>query len=133
MAETIQCSNCGAILHEDDLFCGECSAPRAPSTTSVDLLDEPQADLLPGPPPPRRPDPERGWFVAAAVLGTIGVLLCVLGILAFVLVGIIPAEGVPQTEGWLISATCCLLPIGGAGAVAGVAALVIWWARLRNR
>ncbi len=132
MAETIQCSNCGAILHEDDLFCGECSAPRAPSTAPVDVPDEPQANVPPSP-PARRSDPERAWLVAAAVLGTIAVLLCVLGILAFVLIGIIPAEDVTQTEGWLISATCCLLPIGGAGAVAGIAALVIWWSRLRNR
>jgi len=71
--------------------------------------------------------------VASAVLGTIGALLCVLGIIAFVFIGIIPAEDVTPTEGWLISALCCLLPIGGAGAVAGVAALVIWWSQLRNR
>ncbi len=133
MAETVQCSNCGAILHEDDIFCGECSAPRAPSTAPVDVPDEPQANVPPSPPPARRSDPERGWLVAAAVLGTIAVLFCVLGILATVLFGIAPAEDVTPAEQWLMSAICCLLPIGGVGAVAGVAALVIWWSRLRNR
>jgi hypothetical protein len=135
MAETIQCSNCGAVLHEDDLFCGECSAPRPPATMQVEVLDEPQVNEIPGsePGPARRPDPERKWRVAATVLVAIAAVLCVLGIIATVLFGLIPGEDLTPAENWIISATCCLLPIGGVGAIAGVAALVIWWTQLRDR
>lgn len=133
MPETIQCSNCGAILQESDLFCGECSAPRPPSTADVDILDKPPANVPPVPAPARRSDPERGWRVAAAVLGSIAALLCVLAIIATVLFGMIPAEDLTTTENWIISSVCCLVPIGGVGAVAGVAALVIWLTQLRNR
>ena len=69
----------------------------------------------------------------AAVLGVIGAILCLLGFAVFLLFGLTDTESVTEAENWLFSATCCLLPIAGAGTTLAVAGLVIWWAKLRKR
>jgi hypothetical protein len=71
--------------------------------------------------------------VIAAVLGVLGPILCLLGFAVFLLFGLTDTESVTETENWLLSAICCLLPLAGAGIVIAVAGLVIWWARLRKR
>jgi hypothetical protein len=141
MTGPIQCINCGAVLLKEDIFCGECGAPR-PSETSpaeaiaephTEVMEEPRPDPLPEPRPVRRPDSDTIWRVAAAVLGIVGVLVCLLGLAAFLLFGLIEAEDMTPAENWLLSTICCLLPIAGTGVAMAVAGLVIWWAKLRNR
>ena len=51
MADALECSNCGAILTREDLFCGECGAPRPSSPVGTELV-------TPDAPPPRVPEPE---------------------------------------------------------------------------
>ena len=133
MTGPIQCINCGAVLLKEDIFCGECGAPRPSETSPAEGMEEPQADPLPEPGPVRRPDPDTIWRVAAAVLGIVGVLVCLLGLAAFLLFGLIEAEDMTPAENWLLSTICCLLPIAGTGIAMAVAGLVIWWAKLRNR
>jgi len=133
MTGPIQCINCGAVLLKEDIFCGECGAPRPSETSPAEGMEEPQADPLPEPRPVRRPDSDTIWRVAAAVLGIVGVLVCLLGLAAFLLFGLIEAEDMTPAENWLLSTICCLLPIAGTGVAMAVAGLVIWWAKLRNR
>jgi hypothetical protein len=96
-------------------------------------LDEPEASPPPEPRPGDQAESDTAWRVAAAVLGIVGVLVCLLGLASFLLFGIIEAEDVTPAENWLISAICCLLPIAGTGVALAAAGLVIWWTRLRNR
>ena len=96
-------------------------------------MEEPQADAAPEAPPVQQPGSDTVWRVAAAVLGIVGVLVCLLGLAVFLLFGLIEAEDMTPAENWLISAICCLLPIAGTGVAIAVAGLVIWWAKLRNR
>ena len=133
MTGPIQCINCGAVLLKEDIFCGECGAPRPSETSPAEDMEEPQADPLPEPRPVRRPDPDTIWRVAAAVLGIVGVLVCLLGLAVFLLFGLTEAEDMTPAENWLLSTLCCLLPIAGTGVAMAVAGLVIWWAKLRNR
>ena len=133
MTGPIQCDNCGAILLEEDAFCGECGAPRPSETSPAEVMEEPQANPLPDTRPARGPDSDTVWRVAAAVLGIVGALVCLLGLAVFLLFGLIETEEMTQAVNWLFSTICCLLPIAGTGVAMAIAGLVIWWARLRNR
>ena len=132
MSQPIQCDNCGAVLLKDDIYCGECGAPRPTVVASAEAVHEPEAS------PPQElgagdeTKSDTAWRVAAAVLGIVGILVCLLGLAAFLLFGLMEAEDVTPAENWLISAICCLLPIAGTGVAMAIAGLVIWWARLRN-
>ena len=131
MADILQCSNCGAIMGPDDDFCAECGAPRPPKPTASESSPAPDA-----PPPalPARPadESEVRWRVAMVVLLLLGVLACVVGLVAFVLFALIESEGYTTAENWLFSALCCLLPIGGSGAIMGIVGATIWYSRLRK-
>ncbi|MFN2185584.1 MAG: hypothetical protein ACK2UU_16460, partial [Anaerolineae bacterium] len=116
MTRPIQCDNCGAVLLEEDIFCGECGAPRPSVIASAEPIDRPPAQASATAPPVRKSDSDTVWRVVAAILGVVGALLCLLGFAAFLLFGLIDSEGVSQAENWLISTICCLLPIAGTGA-----------------
>jgi hypothetical protein len=133
LTRPIQCDNCGAVLLEEDIFCGECGAPRPSVIPSVERIEGPQARAQIAAPPVRRSDSDTVWRVVAAILGIIGALLCLLGFAVFLLFGLIESEGVTQAENWLISTICCLLPIAGTGTTFALGGLVVWWARLRKR
>jgi hypothetical protein len=141
MTQPIQCDNCGAILLDDDIYCGECGAPRPTVLAPAEVVEDAQAHATgePQPSPLEEPRPAEGtdsdtvWRVAAAVLGVVGVLVCLLGVVAFLLFGLIEAEDMTPAENWLLSTICCLLPIAGTGLAIAIAGLVIWWAKLRNR
>ena len=132
MSQPIQCANCGAVLLEDDVYCGECGAPRPAVVARAEAVDEPETSLPPELGSGDKTESDTAWRVAAAVLGIVGVLVCLLGLVAFLLFGLIEAEDMTPAENWLISALCCLFPIAGTGMAIAVAGLVIWWTRLRN-
>ncbi|NIV31606.1 MAG: hypothetical protein GWN58_19605, partial [Anaerolineae bacterium] len=121
--------------------CGECGAPRPTVLAPAEVVEDAQTGATgepqPSPLPEHRPaggtDSDTVWRVAAAVLGVVGVLVCLLGVVAFLLFGLIEAEDMTPAENWLLSTICCLLPIAGTGVAIAVAGLVIWWAKLRNR
>jgi hypothetical protein len=134
MAQPIQCENCGAILLKEDVFCGECGAPRP----SVAPPSEPVGATPPvAPLPPRPASPPSssgtGWRVVVIVLGILAAILCLLGLVTFLLFGLTESDVASPTENWLYATFCCLLPIAGTGGVMAVAGLGIWWIRLRNR
>lgn len=144
MSEVLECSNCGAVLLEADLFCGECGAPRPavapppkPSTADQTATKSATAapEVLPSPSfEPARPTPRQGpWHIMVIALSVLSVLLCVVGVVAFLLLGLTESEVTSPQENWLYSTICCLVPIAGTGVVVGLAALGIWLVRLRNR
>ena len=141
MTQPIQCDNCGAILLDEDIYCGECGAPRPTVLAPAEVVEDTQTDAIGEPQPSPLPEPrsadgassETVWRVVAAVLGVVGILVCLLGVVAFLLFGLMEAEDMTPAENWLLSTICCLLPIAGTGVVIAVAGLVIWWAKLRNR
>ena len=132
MSQPIQCDNCGAVLLDEDTYCGECGAPRPTVIAPAEVVDEPESSPAPAARPADRTNTDTAWRVAAAVLGILGILVCLLGFAAFLLFGLIEGEDMTPAENWLFSAICCLLPIAGTGVTLAVAGLVIWWARLRN-
>jgi hypothetical protein len=152
MAGTIQCENCGALLLEEDVFCGECGAPIATileePTTSETAAQSPAGPAMPmaGGEVAQVAAPESlgdaeaqptstsvsGWRVAVIALIAFGALACISGILAFLVFGLIGGETTTATEDWLFATMCCLLPIGGVGAVLVAAGGLVWYLRLRD-
>lgn len=135
MAESIQCDSCGAVLLEEDVFCGECGVPRPLASPPPEpTATVPPATLPVTPPPPGRSRPSTDfWRIGVIVLGIAGASLCLLGIAAFLLFGLTEGGDVTPAENWVYSTFCCLLPIAGTGAILIAAGLGIWWIRLRNR
>jgi hypothetical protein len=143
MARHEQCEYCGAVLLPEDEFCGECGAPR-PEATSPVPPDARPTDFSPADRPETAPEPVNlagarpsaggttGWRAAFVVLLVVGCLICLFGILVFLLFGLTEADGWTTGENWAFSAFCCLLPIGGAGLVLLMAGAGIWYARLRK-
>jgi hypothetical protein len=135
MAEPIQCDNCGAVLLEEDTFCGECGAPRPSLIPGPETVEpEPPAPEVPQARPAAPVDArQRRWRVMIIILSILAAILCLAGISAFLLFGLAETEGVTTEENWLYATFCCLLPFAGAGAILAIAGLGIWFTRLRNR
>jgi hypothetical protein len=141
MADPVQCDECGAILAEDDLFCGECGAVRPPGTeVSQPAVDAP-ALAPPAPPPapsPVAPSPValspvaryRALFIVLIVLG---IVTCILALISFLVVGALPSDVTTPQEAWLLSGICCLLPVGVAGLGLLIAGVVVWRKLLRDQ
>jgi hypothetical protein len=166
MADQTQCDNCGALLSAEDLFCGECGAPRLVVAAAAEIVAleasaptentrlpellageaEPQP-VAPGaaapgsgpgagisqPPAAASSASGEGWRVVAVLLLGVGVLACLGGLAGFLLVGLIGGETTTALENWLIGALCCLLPVGGAGAILAAVGGTLWYIRLRSR
>jgi hypothetical protein len=123
MGDSVQCDECGAILAEDDLFCGECGAVRPPGTeVSQPVPNAP----LPAPSPVAR---YRALFIVLIVLG---IVTCILALISFLVVGALPSDVTTPQEDWLLSGICCLLPLGVAGLGLLIAGVVVWRKLLRN-
>jgi hypothetical protein len=145
MTEIIQCENCGAALAPEDTFCGECGAPRPASGGAAEPAkpDQPAAPQVAPSPPPFVPaalpaahpiaSAQKGWRAAFITLVVLGAITCVVGLAAFLIFGSIPGENMTPQEDWLYSAVCCLLPIGGIGALLVVIGGVIWYTRVRKQ
>lgn len=136
MTAVAQCDNCGAVLTKDDLFCGECGAPRPVSSEGEEASpgSSPTPDPVTSPPLPSPPSaaPTTGWRVATVLLVVLGVLVCLAALLTFLFAGTLEYESMTGLENWLFSALCCLLPIGGAGAILLAVGVVMWYTRLRQ-
>lgn len=134
MAAVTQCDNCGAVLAKEDLFCGECGAPR-PHPGEVEE-PSPGAPTTPATAPPLPTPssgvPQTGWRVTAVVLVVLGLITCMVGVLAFLFAGSLEYESLTGLENWLVSALMCLLPIGGAGVFLLAISGIIWYTRLRQ-
>lgn len=155
MADLIQCENCGAVLAKEDVFCGECGAPRLQEPEPVEptagrpLVDQPPvgpepssavASALDASPSPSTAAlqgtsgaADARWRVATIVLVGLGILACLAGLLGFLLVGSIGGDTTTKQEDWLIGALCCLLPVGGAGVILAAAGVAAWYTRLRSQ
>jgi hypothetical protein len=143
MAELTQCESCGAVLAKEDIFCGECGAPNPSLEGALDAANierpvAPPPDVSPSsepvPPAPARPDSSRArWRAASIALVVLGTIACVAGLAAFLVFGLMEGENTTPAEDWLFSALCCLLPIGGTGAILAISGVGVWFARLRNR
>lgn len=148
-----QCDSCGAVLLKEDLFCGECGAPRplpvevtTPAVAETPVaVEEPVTPVKPASPWPPKPPPvplppkrrsessEAGWRVAVIALAVMGVIACLGGLISFLIFGSIGGDTTTPTENWLFATILCLLPIGGPGAILLIASLVIRNKRLKNR
>jgi hypothetical protein len=145
MAEVTQCPNCGAVFVKEDIFCGECGAPRPSLEELGEPVASPPAEPIAGPEPPLPPlippttsdaripsSAKAGWRAAFIVLVVLGAIACVVGLAAFLVFGSMPSEATTPQEDWLYSAICCLLPIGGTGGLLLIAGLAIWYTRVRR-
>jgi len=148
MAEVMQCANCGAALAEEDVFCGECGAPRpvAAEQPQAPVVEEQAATSpawespvsrvpsgsAPAPSQPSGPVDPR-WRTAFVILVAVGAFACLAGLVGFLLVGLVGGENTTPEENWIISTLCCLVPLGGSGAILAAAGAAIWYTRLRNR
>jgi hypothetical protein len=71
--------------------------------------------------------------MAFIILVVLAVIACLAGIVAFLIFGSMEGEAATPAEDWLFSAICCLLPIGGTGALLGGIGGIIWYTRLREQ
>lgn len=134
MPGQIQCTNCGAWLQEEDLFCGECGTPRPQGATTARSASMAARPAVPSARPAvqsARP-PEAGWRVAAIVLGSLGLICCLLGLSSVLLFGLTPSEGYPSSQNWLYATFLCLVPIGGIGLLLAIAAAIIWRTQVKS-
>jgi hypothetical protein len=76
---------------------------------------------------------EARWRVATIVLVGLGILACLAGLISFLIVGSVGGDTTTQQEDWLIGALCCLLPVGGTGAILAAAGAAVWYTRLRSQ
>jgi hypothetical protein len=75
---------------------------------------------------------ESAWRFGFYILLILGVLTCVAALLFFFVLGLSESDVATPGENWLYSALCCLVPVGGTGALLLLAGLSIWYARLRE-
>ena len=144
MDNSLHCENCGAVLSEEDAFCGECGAPRPSRATGLDQPPPmPTAQAAPAAPvvtPPRpltAPAPGRGispqWRRAASILALLAVVaavaLCSFGVvLAFFAPD--PELGQTGTQDMIVgSMITCICP----GTIALFTALALWTRVVRRR
>jgi hypothetical protein len=76
---------------------------------------------------------ETRWRIAAIVLVGLGLLACLAGLVGFLLVGLIGGDTTTKQEDWLFGTLCCLLPVGGAGAILVALGAAAWYTRLRSQ
>lgn len=144
MTDHHQCDNCGAILAEDDLFCGECGAPQPAAQSTPEAA---QPGPAPTAAPGSEPVPEAASSAAPAkstrtprqfrTAGIIAVtlalaaaaLLCAMGLFTTFLVPD-SETGLTATQDMLIfSGLCCFCP----GALAVIVAVVVWVLVIRRK
>lgn len=134
MDDLEQCKVCGAVLAEDDLFCGECGTLRSPVAEVPETAEESPVPEPSAPPEaPSSVSPVARWRAAFIVLIVLGIVGCILALVAFLVVGASPSEATTPQEDWILSALCCLLPIGGAGAFLITMGALIWYRFLKER
>ncbi len=144
MTDQHQCDNCGAILAEDDLFCGECGAPQPAAQPTPEAAEPgPAPSAVPGSEPvpeavspatPAKSARTPGQFRTAGIIAvTLAVsaaaLLCAMGLFVAFLV---PdgETGLTATQDMLIfSGLCCFCP----GALAVIVAVVVWVLVIRRK
>jgi hypothetical protein len=144
MDNSLHCENCGAVLGEEDAFCGECGAPRPAPATGLDrppsvpiVQAAPSAPVSAHAGPPPAPAPGSGvspqWRRAASILALLAaiaaVVLCSFGvILAFFAPD--PEFGQAGTQDMMVgSMITCICP----GTVALFSALALWTRVVRRR
>jgi hypothetical protein len=76
---------------------------------------------------------QTGWRVAFIALVLLGALACLAGLVAFLLMGLTESDVTTPQEDWLYATLCCLLPIGGTGAILVITGVAIWFRQLRQR
>jgi len=140
MPENIQCSYCGALMNGEDLFCGECGAPRlslpatpraaSPAAPTSAPPSEYDAGLPAYPAARGVPDGRRTAVKVIAVLAvSAAVGLCGMGMtLAFAARA--PELGQAATQDMLVGATVlCFCP----GVMALSLAAALWAFVIRRR
>jgi hypothetical protein len=107
----------------------------AAEAAAVEQAAAPEVSSKPPPLPVTQPTPsaKAGWRMAFIILVVLAVVTCLTSIVAFLIFGSTPSETTTPQEDWLYAAFCCLLPIGGAGAILGGIGGFIWYTRLRER
>jgi len=143
VSEQTECLSCGAVLSPSDEYCGECgahrpspmeipAAPASPQPGGVPVAG--QAKAVPpvhiGSQP--RFGGESAWRIGFWILVVLGILTCVAGLLFFFVFGLSESDVATPEENWLYSALCCLVPVGGTGALLLLAGIAIWYTRLRE-
>jgi hypothetical protein len=144
MDNSLHCENCGAMLGEEDAFCGECGAPRPSLATGLDRLPPvpavqvaPAAPVLAPPGPPPAPAPSTGISPRRRRIASILALLAALAAVALCSFGFLlaffapdPELGRAGTQDMIVgSMITCICP----GTVALFAALVLWTRVVRRR